>query len=874
MATDSVIDTPVSRDRPSHKRSTSSVLKSIINPLTHKRNASHGAALANRAFDDNYGINKSSKPGAALPLGESHHNKHSSPPETGAASKGLYAQSSSHKKTLSAVSLVSLVSKEDKGKKGRNRSKTTSGGTAVSVQKPPKKQKSQTGLGALFSRPKSSKGDPFMEGRDKENEGPPKSAHADPPPIWAQFATTGVPAAGEKPQFEPSLHSVRDLDDEISLYTPSVYGVNQQRNFHNFAQPSLSRRPSAANQERSRAADRPHSVQIPTSASSSTFREALNGARKFSNERIYPSIASRERYGHHRKSSDVSNVSRHSESSGHNHNPEIAALSSVPREKLTIAKRGARVMAAVAAFNNKSKAVEPNVHESIDIDAAFEALLDSRNTPAETKAKMLNLNSKIKLDLVNQDKAGQGPQSAEVLSPSRKTEKSSKTQNTFTDPTKHGNGRSPNKRERPRSKTFSLHKNDRSESPSKRQKSSETKTSELTTRSTTTFKAGMASPTKGSGIASIPKYKGPERFVSYLQSICRPETVEIGKIQELKLSLRAERVEWVDEFVRSGGMTDLIGLLHRTIEVEWREEHEDQLMHEVLLCLKALCTTASAMHHLAGSQDKLFKSLLEMLFDDERKGPSEFTTRGHIICIMFASKLTRKVQFLSRSAPDDLEKWANIMLHHLHDPNSKEDTLTFITSMHLARPYRRWCREFTNITKEVFWIFLHNVNVISVVPPSNPEGSYMQNYFPKAQPPVPAAPHVGGIEWEAMNYLADHLDLLNGIMAGLPTVEERNRLRQELKISGFEKTMGVSLRTCKEKFYPRIHGGLRTWVAAAKADGWNYRDVRNGPPVEERHPSPRKAKETKTQAPKLELPKLNIDSKENEITTSNDGWML
>jgi hypothetical protein len=60
---------------------------------------------------------------------------------------------------------------------------------------------------------------------------------------------------------------------------------------------------------------------------------------------------------------------------------------------------------------------------------------------------------------------------------------------------------------------------------------------------------------------------------------------------------------------------------------------------------------------------------------------------------------------------------------------------------------------------------------------------------------------------------------MNALIASLPTGDERNQLRQELKVSGFEKCMGGSLRTCKEKFYGAVHDGLRTWVSAATEDG-------------------------------------------------------
>ena len=211
---------------------------------------------------------------------------------------------------------------------------------------------------------------------------------------------------------------------------------------------------------------------------------------------------------------------------------------------------------------------------------------------------------------------------------------------------------------------------------------------------------------------------------------------------------------------------------------------------------------------------------------------------------------------------------ARTILSYLRDPGPKEDAqpLGFIVSMHQTRPYRVWCKEVVNVTKEVFWIFLHNLNVIALPSPDAHSGlSYAEAHFPKERPPVPAAPYVGGVEWEATNYMASHLDLLNGIIASLPTAAERNSLRYEMKVSGFERMMGGSLRTCKEKFYGAVHDGLRTWVAAAAADGWDVRDVRMGPPAEEKKRSgtgkaspKKKKKEAQEEFQKIALPQLDL----------------
>lgn len=219
--------------------------------------------------------------------------------------------------------------------------------------------------------------------------------------------------------------------------------------------------------------------------------------------------------------------------------------------------------------------------------------------------------------------------------------------------------------------------------------------------------------------------------------------------------------------------------------------------------------------------------------------------------------------------------------------------------MRIPRPYKLWCREVSNVTKEVFWIFLHHLNVVPLPKPSSShsntavddtertkalQSTYTRRHFPGARPPVPAAPYIGGVEWDATTYMAAHLDLLNGLIASLPTQEARCVLRQELQASGFEKTMGTVLRTCKEKFYSGVHDGLRAWVAAAAEDGWETRPVREGPTEDEvkeqamraRSASPKKNRKKDDEPPKLEAPKLDLGldlSNMNSKSNDDDGWL-
>lgn len=240
-----------------------------------------------------------------------------------------------------------------------------------------------------------------------------------------------------------------------------------------------------------------------------------------------------------------------------------------------------------------------------------------------------------------------------------------------------------------------------------------------------------------------------------------------------------------------------------------------------------------------------------MLFDEEKKGPSEFITRNIVISLLFT--------YLSTAPSHEMVSRARALLSYLRDPSKPEEAQPpgFIASMHHPRPYRVWCKEVVNVTKEVFWIFLHHLNVIPYPPEtSDSHASYTATHFPRDRPPVPAAPYVGGVEWEATNYLAAHLDLLNALIASLPCREERNSHRQELQDSGFEKCMGGSLRTCKEKFYSSVHAGLTTWVGAAREDGWDVVFVKEGPRRELVRQSPRKGKVEAP--PRLEMTKLDL----------------
>ncbi|KAL9100205.1 MAG: hypothetical protein Q9163_004388 [Psora crenata] len=758
------------------------------------------------------------------------------------------------KKARSSKTLLSLLDRDKKPFK--KQVENNSGHPKI------KKSKSSTSVSTIFSRPGSSKGkrrDQVDEQKDKENHTPPE------PPIWAQFATRREHSEISSTTKVP-LNDRQDLTDHMALHTPPQhYSPTKQRNFPENQQPTFS--------ERSRMQPRPKSECLSATTQAS-FPEPIFGLRR---PRHVKEEAERDLTSSRKTLMNNENTSRKPYAG------EKPSEGGTPA--LTVGKPGSRVMAAVAAFNGKTKELpkEPTKElatSKLDpqaIEREFESLLEARNVPQNTRDKMRSLDTNIKADFIKQDKTGSGSGSAvgaegDVTQVSRPgTGKRSKTDNGMPPVVDRqldsSHSSEAPKKSRPRSRTFTFSKGEGS--PTKKQRSDRSeshhssKSSEIISSDSSKSLASLHAMGKCSaslfGKANV--FTTPEDCIAYLRKFQQPQEVEVGKVHKLWQLLRNETVEWVNSFIMDGGMTEVVSLLYRIIGVEWREEHEDSLLHETLACLKALTTTSLALEHLTTMHNILFPRLLGLLFSEERKGPSDFPTRT--IIIRLASR------YLSSAPRPNGTARAHHLLSYLRDPSRPEAAQPpgFIATMHQPRPYRVWNKEITDVTKDVFWIFLHHMNIIPSphVPAETGHGpsTYLDRHFPQPHPPMPTAPYIGGVEWEAMSYLTAHVDLLNGLLASLPTRGERNALRQEFKDSGFEKVMGGSLRTCKEKFYSSVHLALSTWVGAAQEDGWDVKGVRDGAlPASTTPNSPTKSPVKKgkvvEKAPVLAMPKLDL----------------
>ncbi|OAP55840.1 hypothetical protein AYL99_09992 [Fonsecaea erecta] len=795
----------------------------------HNRTPSVADVLRGRR-KDNCSPTKSQKPSgrgvanSASPLGERHINSPPQPKRIATKSGDEPTRPAlprSHKKTGSSVSLKGIIL-------GKEKSAGTVGVSPIeghTADNKLKKVKSASNLTGLLKRrsKKDLKEDNINNNSscNQENCPPSKTALVESPtPIWAQFATQPLEGADGTMIYPVSKR--RTVEEEITLYTPKDYSEfrpSEQRNFYGYGpamSPALDYQPP----------QRPFLEH--KSSRSSIFTENIDDDA----EDVKPPKG---------EDQPISRPTSPSKVEGHPNAQVQPANSSQADPK---AKLGSRVFEAIQTFNMRARRdtrpvpETPNAATSPlspqELDSAFERVLDSLNIPLNMRDNMRNLKPDVKAGLMKGDRIGSGSSTASAFTDSSEAGASARSSRRKENERPKSEGeeskedRRSRSRSRPRSRILTLSRREE-DSPTKQDKStsslrsrskSRNKSADLTSSRPASAKA-MASTVSLASLNAADSATTPGDFIHYLREVQKPALVEVSKLHKLRILLRNESISWTDHFVSKGGMDELVQLYYRISKIEWREEHEDNLLHETLLCLKGLCTTSLALQRLQQVENEFFPALLHMLFDPERKGPSEFNTRGVIISLLFAH--------VSAAAGSDQElshARAQKVLGFLRDPAPEDgkQVLDFVSQMHTPRPYRVWCKEVVNVTKEVFWIFLHHLNVIPIVEVDE-SVDYCRAHFPPPRPPHPAAPYVGGVEWEATQYLATHLDLLNGLIACLPTATDRNALREELKQSGFEKVMGGSLRTCKEKFYSGVHEGLKCWVAAAKADEWPVEDM-------------------------------------------------
>lgn len=490
----------------------------------------------------------------------------------------------------------------------------------------PKKSKSSTNLGAVFARMNRSSKDLSVQApKDKENTTPSQSASGQTAytPIWATLNTT------EKQQARPSSRDDKPskVDQEIARYTPQEYtpqeySPSKQRDFNGgYDQPRM--RPTLSK--------RPQSEYIESTSVLASIGRRVSGDRSSFIGRKSEDLERRKRTSMEENTLARDTAARKISGS---------STEEPAKEKLNIAKRGGRVMAAVAAFQGKGKSEPAKSKDAPALDpkaieTAFEEVLAQRNVPETTRQKMRSMTLTVKADFIekNHGFANGSPTDGSLTKTVSKPATSSPVE-----PKKDEADEKATKRSRARSRTFTWSKGDKKSdaSPSKKRRSQSRSRAAAEEEAT----AAAASAPHKSPRSSLDKKSGssnPSDFITYLRKHQDPAKIEVGRMHKLRILLRNETVAWVDNFISLGGMAEIVGLLSRIMAVEWREEHEDALLHETLNCLKGLCTTERAMAELNKVADELFPALMAMLFDDEKKGPAEYATRTIITSLLCKS---------------------------------------------------------------------------------------------------------------------------------------------------------------------------------------------------------------------------------------------
>ena len=536
-----------------HQRSKSSVLRSLMGG-GHRRNNSDGSALPSAplitsiattpAFHlSHQSLAPSTSSGVfhvgfdaaaaaameperyAHALGELQQNRQERSPER----RGRFRDAADQVPPSPTKGGFSTISLRAFG--GRDRDSSKPPKTKDNSPTKPKKAKSATNIAALF-RPKSSKNlkqlvmEEAAKEKDKENRSPSDSLGSNhhvpmgpPPPIYAQFSSQnfGPPS--------PRTGSPADTPTR-SVYPPIVRGGGT-------AVASLTTKP------------RPKSFQAYIGRKEEDSKESTgSGGSESRSKRL---------------------------TWGRSGAPAAAPAAAASRPV-----SGSRnpPSTPTAGTGPEMPCIDPK-----DIGKHLEAMLNRRNIPENQRYKMRNLSDTIKMEFIRQDWAEMqaklerplshdgNPQLAQAnAAGSAAAGPSDQQDDGKKEKKKHGRGlsltivRGSGNKSNPSSPT--------------KKKGDSTIGRHFRTKSTESLVSEPPSPfASGYGTSFLAKVKGqqlPGDFVAYLQKVRQPELVEVGKLHKLRLLLRNETVAWTDEFIRLGGMKEIVELLHRTMAVEWR----------------------------------------------------------------------------------------------------------------------------------------------------------------------------------------------------------------------------------------------------------------------------------------------------------------
>lgn len=241
-------------------------------------------------------------------------------------------------------------------------------------------------------------------------------------------------------------------------------------------------------------------------------------------------------------------------------------------------------------------------------------------------------------------------------------------------------------------------------------------------------------------------------------------------------------LSWTEDFVWKGGYSALLTRLNEILEVEWREEqHDDQVLHELLRCIKALSTSAVGCTALRSCCPTPFTQLVSLLYSDKK--PGDVASRQLIVELLlllfelyplsslpstgspaptFTHSRSRSAPWESHTAPLVNSTLVTLPTPHAttyslvrsllltpapplsEDPRIPVSPHAFIEELHVPRIYKTYLQELSDICRDYFWVFCHPNNTIWNLEETD-EG--------KVEKPRAPGGMTGGVEFEAMSYM-------------------------------------------------------------------------------------------------------------------------
>ncbi|WVQ77155.1 hypothetical protein IAR50_006838 [Cryptococcus sp. DSM 104548] len=348
---------------------------------------------------------------------------------------------------------------------------------------------------------------------------------------------------------------------------------------------------------------------------------------------------------------------------------------------------------------------------------------------------------------------------------------------------------------------------------------------------------------KGLGIAMGEQ---PEAFIQWLKAYKGTDlNMDVGRCKKLRMLLRHESTDWVGAFLDMGGYGLVLDRLQDLLDVEWREEqHDDQMLYEILRCIKAFSTTEMGKAALRRSFPRPFPALSSLLFSEKK--PGDLASRQLIVELwlflfdLFAppnpsaspslsqststapspalSSSARSIRFDAQLAPGYITQkeltdfMRTLLVPEQEDPT--KDQHEFVTQAHRPRVFKAWVGELSDICRDYFWIMCHASNTLWAL--DQVDESLVEK-------PVAPGGATGGVEFEAMNYVTNHFKLLNAYAKrqAAEDIDKARQLHRDLMASGMDRIL-VTFRKASTTYYPSVHLELARYIAilqAASPDG-------------------------------------------------------